>query len=626
VVSGNRVGSVTPRRFGVTVALTAIGVFTICGGVGKGDFGVDAIGLALLADAAGVYMVPALNARSSAYIHGTGRVVSATPPQAAGPFGRATLHLIVRARNMEAVPVKFRDPKVPLVKWPSVGVDLPVLISTGASRKVRVLWNEVPAHAAAPVPPTSVRVPPPPPADEPEADEPDADETYISADAYVDETTIPSYDDIDSTDMYGIDDSEPATPESTTPESTAPEPRTPEPAAPEPRKPEPVTPEPVTPEPRKPEPPRSAPRRTEPVPSIIVPTPRAGGAWSDLPAVDLSGVDDEPAVEAESDESDDAPAMLGVTETNGKRTIELDVSDPTVVRWTTEEIDDDPDDRPGPGPTPPPVGPTSPTSTGTASTGTTAPDAADPTRRRPSPRPRSGTNQPERGGVRKPAPPVPTDPPTGPEAAVRIDFGTEPPLETPYVLPDDTDPLLVSVALTDSMPTVPLRFHQARVVSPGVAATPDREDPLYDQAADAEAAAEAYLAATPPPGKPSAAGRIRSVAATLFVTDLSRSIMFYRDVLGFVEADAGRGSAVLISGDAKIVLRRVGMAPVDRRLVHILLEVPDVNAAYEDLRARSVPFIHRPRKVGQYEQQTLWAAALRDPDGHGIAITQWRDA
>jgi catechol 2,3-dioxygenase-like lactoylglutathione lyase family enzyme len=143
-------------------------------------------------------------------------------------------------------------------------------------------------------------------------------------------------------------------------------------------------------------------------------------------------------------------------------------------------------------------------------------------------------------------------------------------------------------------------------------------DPLDDPAV-----AAAYMNATPPPDQQGGA-RVRNVALTVFVTDLSRSIIFYRDVLGFTEIDAGHGSTVLESGAARIVLRRVPMPPVERRVVHLLLEVPDVNAAHRDLLERGVTFVHRPRAVGQYDMMTLWAAALRDPDGHGIALTQWK--
>jgi len=114
------------------------------------------------------------------------------------------------------------------------------------------------------------------------------------------------------------------------------------------------------------------------------------------------------------------------------------------------------------------------------------------------------------------------------------------------------------------------------------------------------------------------------VGVTLFVANLGRSLAFYRDLLGFRQVDLGLGSAVLESGDARIVLRRVvDMPPVDRRLIHLLLEVPDVQAAYDELLLQGVEFVHRPRVVSRFQELELWSAAFRDPDGHGIALTKW---
>jgi catechol 2,3-dioxygenase-like lactoylglutathione lyase family enzyme len=164
----------------------------------------------------------------------------------------------------------------------------------------------------------------------------------------------------------------------------------------------------------------------------------------------------------------------------------------------------------------------------------------------------------------------------------------------------------------------------AHIVSPAVWAQPDPDPDLpFDQHSliDDAPTREAYLAATRPGGR--SFGRARSVAVTLFVTDLPRSVLFYRDMLLFRETDAGRGSAVLEYDDARIVLRRVASPTMDPQLVQLLLEVPDVHGAYTDLLAHGESFIHRPRPVAPYEQQVLWAAAFRDPDGHGIAITQW---
>jgi len=129
-----------------------------------------------------------------------------------------------------------------------------------------------------------------------------------------------------------------------------------------------------------------------------------------------------------------------------------------------------------------------------------------------------------------------------------------------------------------------------------------------------------------PSARPGDAGAtIHGVGLTFLVTDLERSVTFYRDMLGFLEIDGGDRNAVLASGDTRVVLREVQDAtPVNRRVVHLNLEVGDVEAMYEDLKAKGVRFTYAPRVVNRGTKLELWAAAFRDPDGHGIAITQWR--
>ncbi|WP_433387032.1 VOC family protein [Micromonospora sp. KLBMP9576] len=118
---------------------------------------------------------------------------------------------------------------------------------------------------------------------------------------------------------------------------------------------------------------------------------------------------------------------------------------------------------------------------------------------------------------------------------------------------------------------------------------------------------------------------IAGVGLTLLVTDLPRSLNFYRD-LGFTEVDRGSGNAVLASGTTRLVLREVTeAAPISRRLVHVNLEVDDIGSAYERLRGTGVRFTYAPRVVNRGTKLEVWAAAFRDPDGHGIALTQWRE-
>ncbi len=122
------------------------------------------------------------------------------------------------------------------------------------------------------------------------------------------------------------------------------------------------------------------------------------------------------------------------------------------------------------------------------------------------------------------------------------------------------------------------------------------------------------------------AAPISGVGITLLVTDLARSLAFYQGRLGFTEVDRGAGNAVLASGATRLVLREVsGAQPVSRRLVHVNLDVDDIQGAYEQLRDSGVRFTYAPRIVNRGNRLEVWAAAFRDPDGHGIALTQWRE-
>jgi catechol 2,3-dioxygenase-like lactoylglutathione lyase family enzyme len=128
-----------------------------------------------------------------------------------------------------------------------------------------------------------------------------------------------------------------------------------------------------------------------------------------------------------------------------------------------------------------------------------------------------------------------------------------------------------------------------------------------------------------PSARPGPAGAIHGVGITVLVTDLDRSVSFYRDLLGFFVIDSGAGSAVLASGDTRLVLRTVdGLSSEAGRLIYLNLEVGDVEAIYEELRYKGVEFVHAPRAVNRGERLELWSATFLDPDGHNIAITQWR--
>jgi catechol 2,3-dioxygenase-like lactoylglutathione lyase family enzyme len=127
-----------------------------------------------------------------------------------------------------------------------------------------------------------------------------------------------------------------------------------------------------------------------------------------------------------------------------------------------------------------------------------------------------------------------------------------------------------------------------------------------------------------PSARPGPAGAIHGVGLTVLVRDLDRSITFYRDMLGFFEIDRGEGNAVLASGDTRVVLRTVADLTSAGRLIYLNLEVGDVEAIYRELSSKGVVFEHEPMVVNHGQKLELWSATFHDPDGHNIAITQWR--
>jgi catechol 2,3-dioxygenase-like lactoylglutathione lyase family enzyme len=166
---------------------------------------------------------------------------------------------------------------------------------------------------------------------------------------------------------------------------------------------------------------------------------------------------------------------------------------------------------------------------------------------------------------------------------------------------------------------------------PAVADDPVESDPidlpLDDESGIPPAADDDFadLIAAYPSAHPGPSGSIHGVGVTVLVTDLARSVEFYRDMLGFYEIDGGDGNAVLASGDTRLVLRAISdLSPAGPRTVHLNLEVGDITATHDELKAKGVKFTYGPRPVNKGAKLELWAAAFKDPDGHGIAITQWR--
>ncbi|MEU5874464.1 VOC family protein [Glycomyces sp. NPDC047369] len=119
---------------------------------------------------------------------------------------------------------------------------------------------------------------------------------------------------------------------------------------------------------------------------------------------------------------------------------------------------------------------------------------------------------------------------------------------------------------------------------------------------------------------------VTDVAATLVVADLQRSVEFYTDALGLAISDRTAEAAVLDAGFGKILLwERPDAPPGETGIMHLTFEVGDIDAAFTQMNEAGVQFLHLPRTALLGQNYEMRAAAFRDPDGHGLAITEHRE-
>jgi len=110
----------------------------------------------------------------------------------------------------------------------------------------------------------------------------------------------------------------------------------------------------------------------------------------------------------------------------------------------------------------------------------------------------------------------------------------------------------------------------------------------------------------------------------VFVSDMQRSVAFYRDVLGLPLKFTSPGWTEFNTGATTIALHKTGGDGLPRQSLppagnaHIGFMVDDIQSAYEALKAQGASFSLPPQK----QNSGAILAVLQDPDGFGITIQQ----
>ena len=114
------------------------------------------------------------------------------------------------------------------------------------------------------------------------------------------------------------------------------------------------------------------------------------------------------------------------------------------------------------------------------------------------------------------------------------------------------------------------------------------------------------------------AGR-RLVQAALTVTDLARSVGFYRDLLGLPLLFETNGMAFFQAGELRLMIGTNSPDPPARGTV-LYFDAPDIDDLAPALEAKGVTFIGPIEVLQRTETQELKLRIFRDPDGNPLAL------
>jgi predicted enzyme related to lactoylglutathione lyase len=115
------------------------------------------------------------------------------------------------------------------------------------------------------------------------------------------------------------------------------------------------------------------------------------------------------------------------------------------------------------------------------------------------------------------------------------------------------------------------------------------------------------------------AASMRKIALiALGVSDLSKSVAFYRDKAGFELQNQFETFAFFAAGSIMLMLNS-GLRRPDGPLagaMEIVVAAESVTASHRELIERGCTFINEPREV----TPGSWATTFTDPDGHWLTL------
>jgi methylmalonyl-CoA/ethylmalonyl-CoA epimerase len=104
------------------------------------------------------------------------------------------------------------------------------------------------------------------------------------------------------------------------------------------------------------------------------------------------------------------------------------------------------------------------------------------------------------------------------------------------------------------------------------------------------------------------------------VSDIARSVAFYRDILGMTFLFQFGNLAFFDCGGVRLLLDVPEKPEFRNHSSVIYYRVSDIQAAYQTLKSRSVQFEDEPHLIAKMPDHDLWMTFFKDPDQNLLAL------
>ncbi|MFK8011456.1 MAG: VOC family protein [Marinicellaceae bacterium] len=105
------------------------------------------------------------------------------------------------------------------------------------------------------------------------------------------------------------------------------------------------------------------------------------------------------------------------------------------------------------------------------------------------------------------------------------------------------------------------------------------------------------------------------------ITDIKKSVNFYRDVLGLeLLFEVPSGLAMFNCGGVRLMLTTQQGSDHDHRTSVIYYRVTDIVKSAEIIKNNGAKFIQEPQLVAKMADHDLWIGFLRDPDENLVGV------